>query len=510
MNTADDPMSDLQSIPLSPSPTSLVESLRSIGYTIETALADIVDNSISAGAANISVRFLWADGEPWVAVLDDGCGMLTQDLYSAMRFGSRSPLQKRGVNDLGRFGLGLKTASISQCRRLTVCTKTNDTISTCEWDLDYLATLDSENWLLKIIDNDALQNDELLVVLSDDFFSGLETGTIVLWRNMDVILAGTKSVDSERKFSEVMNHARRHLETVFHRFLSPDPGRKVIRIDFNNSTLTAINPFGPDLPARQELSSEEIIVEGHSVKVQPYILPHKNKVPRSEYEKYAGEGGYLHNQGFYVYRNRRLIVKATWFRLIKKEELTKLIRVRIDIPNSLDYMWAINVDKSQVTPPEVVRKKLKNIIQRITGAGKQVYQRRSAKLFSPNRIAVWKREVREGKITYSVNFDHPLINEILDDVEPFLKSRLKIIFNMVAHSFPTDVFYTDKADDQVELSPREIDTTAAVDLCRQLIDKYRECGFSQTEIEKKLAGIDIPGVDNSLIEPLLNEEREYG
>ena len=123
MKMADSQIRSPKVVSLSPSPAALVESLRSIGYTVETALADIVDNSISAGATHVSIRFQWSEGNPWVAVLDDGCGMNADELREAMRFGTQSPLLERAKHDLGRFGLGLKTASISQCRRMTICSK---------------------------------------------------------------------------------------------------------------------------------------------------------------------------------------------------------------------------------------------------------------------------------------------------------------------------------------------------------------------------------------------------
>lgn len=505
MNTSDYNINTKQAISLSPSPTALVESLRSIGYTVETALADIIDNSISAGATNISVRFLWSEGEPWVAVMDNGCGMNTEKLREAMRFGTQSPLLEREKHELGRFGLGLKTASISQCRRLTVCSKYESSISACEWDLDYLAAVESDDWMLKILNEEEQQNDALLSQLCANFFEDFTSGTAVIWRRMDAMLAGTDRIDNERKFSEKMNQTRKYLETVFHRFLSPDPGQKAVGIDFNNSQLTALNPFGPNIPARQELPLEKVSVNGESIEVQPYVLPHQNKVTRAEYDRYAGDGGYLQNQGFYVYRNRRLIVKATWFRLIKKEELNKLIRVRIDIPNSLDHIWAINVDKSQVTPPEIVRKQLKNIIQRISGAGKQVYKRKAARIINRNMVPVWNREVSEGKIRYSINLNHPLLNEPLEELSPKLKSRIETAFSVIAQSFPTDVFYTDKANDDLEVSLGELEESAAMELCQELIHAFRSCGLPYEEIRAKLLATEIPGASTSMVEELLKE-----
>lgn len=490
-------------ISLSPSPAALVESLRSIGYTVETALADIIDNSISAGALNISVRFLWSDGKPWVAVIDDGCGMCADKLREAMRFGTQSPLLEREKHDLGRFGLGLKTASISQCRRLTVCSKSGASISACEWDLDYLAAAKTDDWMLKVLSAEEQRDDKLLSELCTDFLEKLSSGTAVIWRGMDAMLAGTERIDSERKFSEMMNQTREHLETVFHRFISPDPGQKAIRIDFNNSPLLAFNPFGPNIPARQELPVEKVSINGESIEVQPFVLPHQNKVSRAEYDKYAGEGGYLQNQGFYVYRNRRLIVKATWFRLIKKEELNKLIRVRVDIPNSLDHIWAINVDKSQVTPPEIVRKQLKNIIQRISGAGKQVFKRKAARLKDKHLTPVWAREVLDGKVTYAINLEHPLLKSLSDSIPEKLRSNLDLCFKLIAQSFPKEVYYNDCADDEIELIGANQETTK--ELCLRLVESLRGFGCSDDQIIEQAKHIEIPGISVDLVEEILRE-----
>lgn len=501
MNSADSSTSTTGVISLSPSPAALVESLRSIGYTVETALADIIDNSISAGATNISVRFRWSEGKPWLAVLDDGSGMTSGKLREAMRFGTQSPLLERAKHDLGRFGLGLKTASISQCRRLTVCSKLGEDTSACEWDLDYLTAAASDEWMLKVINDDEQQQDELLAQLCGGFLEGLTSGTVVIWRGMDAMLAGTERIDSERKFSEMMNQTREHLETVFHRFISPDTGQKAVRIDFNNSQLSAFNPFGPNIPARQELPVEKVSVSGESIEVQPYILPHKNKVSRAEYDRYAGEGGYLQNQGFYVYRNRRLIVKATWFRLIKKEELNKLVRVRIDIPNSLDHIWAINVDKSQVTPPEIVRKQLKNIIQRISGAGKQVYKRKATRLKDRHVTPVWAREVVNGKVTYNINQEHPLMKNLIDSAPSKVRSDIILCLKLVAQSFPREVYYNDCADDEVEVMGKNNET--AEELCTRLVATLRGFGCSNEQILEQAKHIEIPGISTALIEEIL-------
>ncbi|MDF7800056.1 ATP-binding protein [Pontiellaceae bacterium B1224] len=491
---------------LAPSPAMLVESLRSIGYTLETALADLIDNSVTAEASTISVRFLWNNKSPWIAVVDDGCGMTPDELIAAMRFGSESPLIERSKNDLGRFGLGMKTASISQCRRVTVCSKSSGQVSACEWDLDRIADSESDEWLLGVLDDAAISTDIELKMLVDGCLASNDSGTIILWRNLDAMLAGTEHVDSEKKFSELMSNARSHLETVFHRFLSPEDGRKSLSIDFNKSPLSAYDPFGPSVPSRQELPTEKLVVEGETIVIQPFVLPHQNKVSRADYEKYAGEGGYLQNQGFYVYRNRRLIVKATWFRLIKKEELNKLVRVRIDIPNSLDHIWSINVDKSQVIPPEIVRKQLKNIIKRISGKGKQVYKRRASRLVDSGKVPVWTREVKEGNVKYAINVQHPLLKEVLDSAPSSLKPALESTYRMIADGFPRDVFFSDVASDGIEICADDSDEIAIKELVLQVLLALRKCGFEGVELRKRILETEIPGATEKLIDELLEGE----
>lgn len=491
-------------ISLPPLPSVLIESLRNIGYTMETALADIIDNSITAQASKVSVQFEWCNGDPWIATIDDGYGMSKETLLQAMRFGSNSPFRERDIDDLGRFGLGMKTASISQCRKVTVCSKHEGIIHYCEWDLDMFTESDSPEWLLRVFEGSELGEEEILDNLVKTNLSNTVTGTIVFWRNLDSVLLGTDITVSEMKFNEVMHNARKHLETVFHRFLAPEHVAPPLRIDFNDSALKAFNPFGPSIPARQELPQETIVVEGEEVLIQPYVLPHRSKVNQQVYDLYAGEEGYLQNQGFYVYRNKRLIMKATWFRLIKKEELNKLIRVRIDIPNSLDHLWNININKSQVSPPEVVRRQLKRIINRISGRGKRVFQKRSARLASRGIVALWNRDLIEGKVRYSINYEHPLLKDVTDGLDDKDKTRLISCLDIITSSFPYDIYYTDVASEEVEIY-KDVDTKIVRDLCCELITGFRLCGIEREDVAERLKRIEIPAIDQINIDEVISE-----
>jgi len=443
-----------QGIDLLPSPASLIESLRSIGYSLDTALADIIDNSISAEATKIDVDFRWAEAKPWIAITDNGYGMCRNTLINAMRFGSFDPLAQRERQDMGRFGLGMKTASLSQCRNLIVLSKNNNQVSCFEWNLDLIC--DKESWLIFELSKDKIEQNTILNQLYTDYISENTSGTIVLWQNIDRLDDKATKEIQESAFNELLSKSREHLELIFHRFLSPDSGSKKIIIEMNNLKLEAFNPFNTSSLAKIEMTEEVLIYDGEEIKVQPYILPHHNNVTAEEYKKYAGTDGYLHNQGFYVYRNRRLIIKGTWFRLRKKEELTKLVRVKIDMPSSLDSAWKVDVKKSQIHPPESIRKELKRIIGKIGDSGKRVYTRRGTKLRDKVSMPAWNRIASNNDIIYEINREHTLLKNFKDILSLNQFEKFKEIIATIEGAFPLDIFYSDCANALESVSRPEV------------------------------------------------------
>jgi hypothetical protein len=486
-------------------PSALLESLRSIGYTLDTALADIIDNSITAKAGCISIRFLWNNGKPWIAVCDDGFGMSRKELIEAMRFGFRSPSVKRDSDDLGRFGLGMKTASISQCRHMTVVSKKAGTTSACEWNLDAMVSDGASEWNACILNTDSLPKDGILTDLIAKHLAHNKSGSIVFWQNLDVSLGDPKESSGEKRFSAHMDSARKHLELFFHRFLASPLKQRRVAINFNDATLEACNPFGSSIPARQELPAERIRMEGQVVTIQPYVLPHRLKAASlSEYEKDAGEEGYLHNQGFYIYRNRRLIIKATWFRLIPKDELNKLIRIRVDIPNSLDHLWRLDIKKSQANPPETVRRELKRIINKISGAGRIVFTNRATRLRDRKITPVWKREVIEGRVHYGVNEEHPLVKALLKDLPKARVDSLRACFELLNSTFPYDMYYADAADDKTAFATSGPDEETVRQVGFHLVRALHSCGFEGAELRKQLENAEFFKCSPELIEEILN------
>lgn len=411
-----------------PDPSGLVESLRAFGYTLKTAIADLIDNSISAKSKNIWIKFEWLGGKSFILIKDDGKGMSETELVSAMKASSKSPLEERDPEDLGRFGLGLKTASFSQCRKLSVFSKQlkGDLVSRA-WDLDYIN--ESREWrLLKHLSGNPLP----------EFNENIEVkGTIVLWEKMDRVVGSSKEDDNAayKRFLETIEEVRAHLGMVFHRFIEKPNG---LKLWINNRKVDAWDPFLSDQNATQELPSENFTYEGAALKITPFILPHQSKISSETHKLAAGPGGWNAQQGFYVYRNKRLLVEGDWLGLgFKKEEHYKLARILIDLPNTMDEAWQIDVKKSRAKPPGELREDLKRIAKLARERAVQIYRHRgkvTARRNSQSYVFLWEQKTRHSKYFYAINRKHPLIEEALADLG---KSKLEPVLRMLEETIPS-------------------------------------------------------------------------
>ena len=348
-----------QSTPYAP---LLIESMRSLGYSFDTAIADLIDNSVSASAKNIRILLDPSD-EPQVIIFDDGHGMNSATLEEALRFGSRGPEEVRAKHDLGRFGLGLKSASLSQCRRLIVASKNNDAICCFSWDLDEVER--TNDWSVL-----EYSSEEIAALPSIELFDSIESGTYVLLQNFDRITAS--SHDVKKTLDNLIEAAETHLSLVFHRIISEDG----VNIYLNGRQIEPKDPFLEQHKSTQRLREQNIIIDGENISLQPYILPHRNKLTREDLLKVGGSDDLRMNQGFYIYRCKRLIIWGTWFRLLGKDELNKLARVKVDIPNSLDEIWSIDVKKSTANLPDKIRKNLYSSIKESVFGSKKVIEYR--------------------------------------------------------------------------------------------------------------------------------------
>ena len=419
-----------QELELPPRASSLVESLRDMGYSLRTALADVIDNSITAGARNIHLLADTHHAVPAIGILDDGIGMSKEELFEAMRPGTRSPLETRSATDLGRFGLGLKTASFSQCRRLTVVTRKDSAVSCARWDLDKVAERD--RWVVEIPDsaNSVRWSEQLQ-----------DNGTLVVWEKLDRLVAPGRQ-EERHDLVRQLDEAATHVEFVFHRFLSGREGKR-LAISMNDRNLRPFDPFHANHSATQHHQEEVIRLDSAEIRIWPVTLPHHDKVSADDWKKYAGPEGYVSNQGFYLYRNRRLIVHGTWFRLARQLELTKLARVGIDIPNTLDAEWKIDVRKASAQPPAPVRDRLRRIIERIGIPSRRTYTGRGAKLTEDSRLPVWRRLQDKNRISYRIDEKHPLLATFRDDLEPGMAREFERILHLLASALPLEALHVD-------------------------------------------------------------------
>ncbi len=476
-----------------------MESLRATGYSLPGAVADLIDNSITAGARNVWLNFHWAGADSRVSILDDGSGMSEPSLTAAMKVGSQSPREEREPTDLGRYGLGLKTASISQARAVTVASRApgNERATARRWDLDHLASV-AEWQLLRVPLDSVGDGVERLAELSH--------GTLVVWDKLDRLVgdAGRDDTRARELFHDGLRTVEDHVAMVFHRFMVPP---NVISIWINGQAIKPWDPFLAAEAATQRLSSEALDPE---VTVTPYVLPHHSRLSAEAHRVAGGPAGWNAHQGFYVYRNRRLLVPGDWLGLgFVKEEHYKLARIQVDLPNSLDHEWEIDVRKSQARPPLRCRDTLRRIARATRQRAVDVYRHRGksiARSTGGSSTFVWTRRIREKKVSYVINRDHPLIEDVLSSgsVEP---RRVQQLLRLIEEYVPTQQIWVDLAEgDESESVPFESATEREITaLIRALYTAFIRAGLTRAEALARLSATESIGERFELIEPAVAE-----
>jgi len=404
-----------------PDPAAMIEALRAFGYDLPSAIADLVDNSIFAKAKNIWIDFFWNGANSTICVTDDGDGMTEDKLLNAMRPGSQNPLETRDTSDLGRYGLGLKTASFSQCRRLAVRSRIEKgTFATRCWDLDFVA-LKKRWFLLREADETAEPHFARL--------SKIPHGTAVLWESMDHLVADNEVNNAvhRKHFHDRIASVEAHLAMVFHRFLSS----KRLTIHINEQIVEEWDPFLTSEKATQQLADERLSLFQGRIRIVPYVLPHASKLTPEKHQKAGGIKGWNAHQGFYVYRNERLLVAGDWLGLpFAKEEHFKLARILVDIPNSMDHEWDIDVTKSRARPPDSLRPEFKHIANITRRRASEIYRHRGkvvARKTSQDFVFAWQQIQRRGKFLYKINREHPLVRRALQAEPEIIGPLLRFV-----------------------------------------------------------------------------------
>lgn len=411
-------------------------SARSFGnYDLAGALADLIDNSVKANAENVWITCRFNEGEPEVIIRDDGHGMSQNELQVAMRPASTNPTSKRAANDLGRFGWGLKSASFSQCRELIVLSTQDYRSSGAVWDLDNI-----DDWTMGVFSS--TQADQLL---SSTFEKG--HGTEIIWRKCDRLSEGS-SLNSAN-FNETIRIAADKLALVFHRLIEGKSKKyRKLSISVNGTELEPFDPFYSEHPACQIREKETITISKKRLVVQPYVLPHFSKLSELEFDRLQGSEGIVRNQGFYVYRNDRLIIHGTWFGLARHGDLSQLARISIDIPNSMDDLWKITVDKSDAQLPSALKKRLRQIVDKLKTKSSRVYQGKGGSLNDRRAISVWARHAKNNEIKYSINKKHPVVQKILDTEAA---TDIRTALQLIEQNFPVSEFSNDASSERDQI-----------------------------------------------------------
>lgn len=408
---------------------ALLESMRSVGYSFDAAVADLVDNSISAGAKQVVIDADIEDGK-FVAILDDGCGMSRDTAIEALRLaGDTGP---RSEDDLGRFGLGLKTASLSQARRMTVVSKCGNAIVAFAWDIDLVK--ETRSWTLIELSEQEWSSLPLVELLEVSV-----SGTLVVWEKLDTLLGD--SDEPGRLVAESVASLRSSLSLVFHRYLVPS----AFGVEVNGLGLRPLDPFLSKNPKTQRAYPDTLEVDGVPVTVSAFTLPHASDLTKEESSRADLGEGMRDAQGLYVYRNKRLISHGDWYGITKKSELTKQTRIQVDIPASLDKLWQLDIKKSRAEPPSSFKKHLKRIIGPLIDKGRRVHTFRGRRVSHSDTEFIWaKAKTRDG-VTYRVNTQHPLVGIALADLSPTQRRNVEDLLGILESSFPIQDAYVELA-----------------------------------------------------------------
>lgn len=353
-----------------------VHSLRDIGYELPQAIADLVDNSIEAKATEVRVDLVFEGAESWVRIADNGVGMDTDTITESLRIGS---IRDYGDDDLGKFGFGLKTASISQCRRLVVGSRIAPKRARVEarvFDLDHIEG--TNKWEILVLDPD-----ERPEALTEPLQNS--TGTVVLWQGLDRVLTykDPEGHWARRKLLEQTEVVAQHLGMVFHRFLSAKVrGRRKVCIFVNDAIVEPWDPFCLDEPGTDALESSyyQVVSEGSQgiVSLHPYVLPGQSEfTDANAWNRASGPNRWNNQQGLYVYRADRLIQWGGWNRLRTNDEHTKLARVSLDFSPELDAAFGINISKAIVKLPAELRDEIQPVIRQVCSAAQARYRNSS-------------------------------------------------------------------------------------------------------------------------------------
>lgn len=430
-----------------PQADTLMGSMRSMGYSFESAIADVIDNSISANCRTVRLFFPVSPAEEQVvAILDDGDGLDADSLYEAMRYGSSDSEAEREENDLGRFGLGMKSASLSQCRILTVASIIDGKISAFTWDYNYIQK--QRKWIVKQHDEAEIKDLPHIQSLQE-----LNHGTLVLWRDFDVLAKSSDGI-VYNALQELHDRTNSHIALIFHNFLSAK-GNEQIKMYINKNKVKPLDPFLESHPKTTSKKRMAIPIKDskgreQQIWVKPYVLPYATDLNDEQKRLIGGIETLRMKQGFYIYRNKRLIIWGTWFGMKPRTELTKNARIRVDIPNSLDDIWSIDIKKQTASIPKQIQRQLRTRVEETMETSIKQQTHRGRKENIDDIDYIWDRlEGRDKTYYYQINRDNKVFQMIKSKMSEEDFVLLEMLVKEIEQNVPIQQIHIDKSNEAI-------------------------------------------------------------
>ncbi len=438
-----------------PKASTLMGSLRSMGYSFESAVADVIDNSISAHAQNVRILFPTNPmDELALGILDDGDGMSADVLFEAMRYGCLSAEEERSEEDLGRFGMGMKSASLSQCRCLTVVSFEGKTLNGFTWDYNHI--LETQDWMIK-----ELEPPEINKLPYIDRLKAQGKGTLVIWQDFDV-LSNSSGGQVYSTLVDLRSSLESTLALIYHRYLS-GVGTSRLHIFINELDIKPQDPFLEQHPKTTIKKEIELDIKDSNgiermIKIRPFILPFATELREKDKQLIGGIENLRAKQGFYVYRNKRLIIWGTWFGMKQRAELTKNARIRVDIPNSLDDIWSIDIKKQQAAIPKQILQRLRKSVEEalVFSIRQQAFRGRTEKV-NDDIDYIWDRKRgRNNTFFYQINRESKLFQFVRNKMSDEDYDYLEMLLTEIENNLPIQQLYIDKSNESIA-APEETD-----------------------------------------------------
>ncbi len=454
-------------IELKPKPSFFIKSIAEQGYKLETALADLIDNSISANASEVNIFLTEYNYSLSLFIADNGSGMTNEHLIESLRMPSQSLDDIRKPQDLGRFGLGLKTASFSQARKITVISRdpnSNHSYNGYCWDLENLET----DWnLLKLnkIEIDSYIKTFLEKRENANLASDAQVSTIVIWEQL------FRENNNEDLAKYLNFDVQEHISLVFHRFLD----RADFKITIGNIELKGFNPFPAEMP---KLQSHRFFQED-SFTVQGFTLPYFVLKSKSDIElaEWVMKGRNLSDmEGIYLYRENRLIYFGGWLKLHRRHQYLKLARLMINISNNHDQLFQINVAKSTMQIPKSFTVQFREIIQELGEQARTIYFQRQPNqktlLDSKIKHEVLSKEINEQGVVFTINEENEIYKKLKESQES--KTQQKLLDAYVQNIVKTLNKYVNIDNGNIE----EMADNTGGKFTEEEIQKFRNLGIS--------------------------------